>query len=1318
MTPRPVRHPPAMHVRDLLKSDAQNTAGSPPPEELREALERVLRLATSATGLEWAGILLPSTPSPRAGDALPVDWQLSVVHANSESPEDGPDKTALSTLAARVCAHGDGAVLIDDLFGRPDGSSQANGEAPARKEPAREGQPGTGRAGQPSAPALAAIPLRGDVGPEPVHARRNGGTARSGGKRFDAMPGPWGVLILMSAESRRPLRETLTDLDGLASSPSTTPNRDEIRRTLRDAARLAATAVRGHADAIANVRYRRFVAESEQGIYRMEMHPPVSIDMPIEDQVDLFLDASRVEECNDALARMYGTDDRSQIIGKTLGDLHADEAEANRSAQRAFIEEGYRINNVVTQEPDRDGNLCYFSNTAFSIIIDGAVHRVWGIQQDITAIKETEAALHHSERLLASTLDTYPYATAIFDPDLRYLYANELAAESSHEDVDGMIGKRPETLYPSGIWEPLLPFLKRCRDQARFVQKMVTVERDGTERIIIASFVPLLNEQDRLESIIASTRDVTEERRAKENLRQSEQRLSLHVEHSPLAFVEWDLDGRIVKWNPAAEQIFGYSAREARGLHVADLSPVADRDETLSIWQEVTSDRKTVSQLRRRNLTKAGRLILCEWSMTPLVDHTGDAIGVAATAQDVTQEVQAREALQQERDLLRGVADTSAAGIIVADPNGNVSFANTRAETLLQSRRSVLSENFLEARFWAARDANGTMFSAEDLPFQRVLRTGDPVFDVEMVLDRPGQDVILSINAAPIHDDEGNVVQIVIVMEDITDRMARQLRIREHNEILARLAKMQVDMRDDVDGILRFTAEAAQDAFGTDRVSIWRRDEKTDDFVCVEVAGPGQSDDIGMRIGKPAYKKYLRAIQDRRAVCSEDVHRDERLRKLTAYNQERDIGSTLDAPVRIGGELVGLVSAEHIGERRSWSADLKNFAGSVADVVAQTFIVLEQDRSRAALQRSEQRWKALVEHHPGGVLISIDGRAVYANAAALNILGADSVDDLPSKQLLTIVDEEYREQYKERLRTVADDRQTTSPWEHDIIGLDGVHRTIVTQSVPITYREQAAAQTVVRDVTERRRREEQLRKAKEDAQQMNRLKTTFLANMSHEIRTPLTSIIGFAEILETEAPEPTDDIATIIGESSQRLLRTLNSVLDLSKLEAGAVQLTPEHIDVAERTNASTRIFNSRANESSIDLSTRFPEEPAYANLDESALDRVLDNLIGNALKFTPEGGEVHVAVDVNENTVTITVDDTGIGIPDAFRESIFEPFLQASDDRDDKHAGTGLGLAITHRLVDMMDGQITVASTVGEGTTFSVTFPRARPPECSEGQQ
>ena len=259
--------------------------------------------------------------------------------------------------------------------------------------------------------------------------------------------------------------------------------------------------------------------------------------------------------------------------------------------------------------------------------------------------------------------------------------------------------------------------------------------------------------------------------------------------------------------------------------------------------------------------------------------------------------------------------------------------------------------------------------------------------------------------------------------------------------------------------------------------------------------------------------------------------------------------------------------------------------------------------------------------------------------------------------------------------------------------------------------------SVQRDVTEERHREEQLRRAKEEAEQMNRLKSAFLANMSHEIRTPLTSILGFAEAIGKEARGASAagevDLAmlaqfsALIEKSGRRLMETLTSVLNLSKLEAGEMTLSTGPVDLAAEAGETVEEFRPRAEEAGIELGADL-EDPTWTEVDEGGLHIVLRNLLSNAIKYTEAGGQVWVRTRMEDNLTILEVEDTGIGMDPTRTPELFEAFKQASEGTSREYEGTGLGLALVWEVLDRMDGSIEVESEQGTGSRFTVRLPRA----------
>jgi signal transduction histidine kinase len=256
------------------------------------------------------------------------------------------------------------------------------------------------------------------------------------------------------------------------------------------------------------------------------------------------------------------------------------------------------------------------------------------------------------------------------------------------------------------------------------------------------------------------------------------------------------------------------------------------------------------------------------------------------------------------------------------------------------------------------------------------------------------------------------------------------------------------------------------------------------------------------------------------------------------------------------------------------------------------------------------------------------------------------------------------------------------------------------------------------DITERTQFERQLVEAKNAAEEMARLKSAFLANMSHEVRTPLTAIMGFAAVLAEELSGEQRELLEIIKHSSERLLETLNSVLDLARLEANALEVDPKPLELEEELLAAARLYRPLAQKKGLAFKMEMPRREMRAQLDRVCLHRVLSNLLSNAVKFT-DAGEVRLALRPVGSEVQIEVSDTGIGIDEAFLPHLFEEFKQESTGLARTHTGSGLGLAITRHLVERMHGRIEVASSKDKGSTFTVTFPAMTTlPVCVTGPE
>jgi PAS domain S-box-containing protein len=387
---------------------------------------------------------------------------------------------------------------------------------------------------------------------------------------------------------------------------------------------------------------------------------------------------------------------------------------------------------------------------------------------------------------------------------------------------------------------------------------------------------------------------------------------------------------------------------------------------------------------------------------------------------------------------------------------------------------------------------------------------------------------------------------------------------------------------------------------------------------------------------------------------------------------------------------------------------------------------IEHQRRRAdeALRRSETVYRTLVEHLPGMVVTVVDRELRYEFVGGY----VDETEgwrrsDLEGKTLAEIVAPERLEQVEEQYRAAL-------AGEHRSFDLQKGERSFWIQILPVRGDgdEVIAAMSVSQDITERKRAEEELQVARDQALEAFRMKSEFVANMSHEVRTPLNGVIGMTELLlDTELTDEQREYSELAHTSGETLLSLVNDILDFSKIEAGKLELETTDFDLREVVDSACKLVERRALDEGITLGADVqPGVPELVRGDPTRLRQVLVNLVANAVKFTAEGSvtvRAYCADGARKSAeIRFEVTDSGIGIEREKIALLFEPFSQADSSTTRRYGGTGLGLSISTQLVEMMDGEIGAESSPGEGSTFwfSVPFETARPrreDETPEGE-
>ena len=420
------------------------------------------------------------------------------------------------------------------------------------------------------------------------------------------------------------------------------------------------------------------------------------------------------------------------------------------------------------------------------------------------------------------------------------------------------------------------------------------------------------------------------------------------------------------------------------------------------------------------------------------------------------------------------------------------------------------------------------------------------------------------------------------------------------------------------------------------------------------------------------------------------LHTDDRERVLSEYTGAVDANAAFECTYRLVG----------VDGRAVWVRDSSTFVADGSRSYRQGFIVdvTEQKNSEAEAKRNATLMRGLIDGTVDAItLTDRDGRIVIANEPMARYVRDLRIPPagLMHERLLAIADSvEDRERFEQRMRELAATPDVESADEFE---LNGGERVFQGYTKPVIGADNAFLGRVwtLREVTE--------------ARQVDRIKDALVATVSHELRTPLTSIIGYLELLGTGEPLSIEDarFVEIARRNAARLQRMVEELLFLSRVDAGGLELDLEDVDVAELARAALGSADPAAAAKRITLELDGPQA-LRMRADGNRLGQVLDNLISNAIKFTPERGKVKVCLGSADGTLMATVTDTGRGIPQAEQSRLFERFFRTTATRD--VPGTGLGLTIVRAIVEAHGGSVTCESREGVGTTFAFRLPLAPP--------
>jgi len=811
--------------------------------------------------------------------------------------------------------------------------------------------------------------------------------------------------------------------------------------------------------------------------------------------------------------------------------------------------------------------------------------------------------------------------------------------------------------------------------------------------------------------VVARLLEQHERRRAEEALRLSETRFRAMFEQSPVSVQILAPDGTTLQVNAAFEHLFGLTQEEMRGFNLLQDPQVRDLGILSYIERglrgEVTVVPPVLYDPAKVPGAKGGPARWIQGFLYPVTDGRGEIREIILTHQDVTDQVRAEEALRDSEERFKSAFERSAIGMALVGLDDRFLQVNPALCALFGYRpEEMIGRTTAEVSH--QDDLAELRRTGDDM--RRLLAGEIPSFQVEKRYRRADGTCFWGlVGVSAVRDRQGSLLHFISQVQDVTERKRAEEELRRAREDLERRVEERT-------GELNRANEALAQA----NAALQRSEEhfRTLTENASDILSIVQPDGI-IRYVSPASERIFgyRAEEMVGTNGFDYVHPDDiegpqgEFAALVA-----NPGQTRWAEFRFRHKKGHYLPVEAVG--RTLLPD-----SAEKGVVVNTRDVTERKESERKLREIEERMRRVVDTALDAVItMSTDGLITSWNSQAEEVFGWTWEEAIGVRMSDLIIPRQYREAHEAGLRRYLETGEgpvLNRRIEITALRRNGTEFPVELAVTTVQTGDSLAFSAFIRDITDRKRAERDLQAAKEAAEEANRAKSEFLSRMSHELRTPMNSILGFAQLM-ARRKLPTDHQTAVqhILKAGRHLLDLINEVLDIARIEANRLQLSLEPVHLATIAREAEQLIEPLAAQHGVQLTGPSGLCPdLYVTADRQRLTQVLLNVLSNAVKYNRLGGSVRFTCDGTppaaagvQPMVWLHVADTGPGIPPDKMERLFVPFERLGAERTGTE-GTGLGLALSRRLVEAMGGTISVASVVGEGTTFSIGLAAAESP-------
>lgn len=772
------------------------------------------------------------------------------------------------------------------------------------------------------------------------------------------------------------------------------------------------------------------------------------------------------------------------------------------------------------------------------------------------------------------------------------------------------------------------------------------------------------------------------------------------VEAMEAGMIVIDSQGRIADINRAAATMIGLPVEEV--MH----KPAV---EVLNRWPHLMQKYASVFEaLDEISIGEGESQRWFELGLSPLRNKNTTVIGRLITVRDITIKRQVNERL---RELSRAV-EASPVSIVITDVDARIQYVNPKFTAVSgYTLQEVKNSKFLKT---------DQTLPEEHRQLWETITSGREWHGEFCNRKKNGELYWETASISPIADAGGRITNYVAVKEDITEQRRMREQLQVQNKYLSILHEITLDLlnRRELNDLLQAIANHAADLLNAPYGEIML---KEGDELVVHSFTQNQDYLSGDRVsrdtaklawqahdtGQPAILADYSAWPDRRAI----------------YDRAQLI-AVADFPVMVEGQCVAVIGMGRSRPGQVFTPEevqmgilFSRLVGLVLDSVnlydSAMREVAERKRTEILLQASEARYRQIVEDADELIYrTNAEGYITYVNPTGLRLFCVDKVEDILGRSYLEFIVPDWRTKAQRFYVRQFLSGESNTYFEFPTITSDG-HELWLGQNVQIIREADRIVgfQAVARDITAIKHAQEALSLARDQAQQASHFKSDLLSKVSHELRTPLAGIMGYAELLRDQAfgPLARDQKQAVetIAESSEYLSNVISDLMDQAQIEAKKLVLHFGECSPGELLHDIEEMMTVLAQKRGLTLRIILEADvPALVYSDEQRLRQILINLVANAIKFTKHGEVCVRMFRPDPAHWAMQVSDTGIGIPAEVQAIVFEPFQKANSSLTSDNRGVGLGLSITKQLIELLDGQITLTSEVGKGSTFLVILP------------